>query len=161
MSFIENGRYFIVVGIILITQTMNASPPGFQCIDGQFKLPMHCNQIAGLQDYLNSSSTNAQSQWRDEKNAPIVRDCMRGVRLQNMALKNGSRQWCMTADDQAFKLLMEIGQDENQKYHAWKAIKDNSADVVFNNSQCFGSVCYRSSYPGLYRPLQQQGSAAR
>ncbi len=161
MSLLTNSHFYFYVGIILITQSLYSSPVEFQCADGQVRLPVQCQGITGLQAYLNNPSADLQPEWQDEKLAERVRECMRGVRLHNMDLKNDSKSWCATADDQAFKVLMKIGQEEVSRYQAWNKIKAGTTNVVFQNNQCFGSVCYRDSFHGRYHPLQDQQGAAR
>lgn len=112
-----------------------------------------CRQISGLDNYL-----KGDSQEPSPSDKSLLRECMRDVRTSNRILLAGSKPGCTVADDQAFKLLVKLGQQELSEYQA-RAAKTVD-DVVFEDKPCFGDLCWQTSkgWAGRYYPNRRSDS---
>lgn len=110
-------------------------------------MSLGCTFIDGLTDYLNGSGSEPSLANKDK-----LRTCLKDVRTSNRILLAGSKPGCTTADDQAFKLLLKLGQEEIREYQARQAKPVD--DIVFEDKPCFGSLCYQTNkgWAGRYNP---------
>lgn len=112
-------------------------------------MSLGCTFIDNLTDYLKGNAVEPSFNNREK-----LRACLKDVRTSNRILIAGSKPGCMTADDQAFKLLLKLGQEEVREFQARHAKPVDN--VVFEDRPCFGSICYQTDkgWAGRYNPHQ-------
>lgn len=117
-----------------------------------------CHQVAGLDSYLKQpgSELALPSQPAEREH---LRGCLRDVRSANTILLAGSKPGCPIADDQAFKMIMKLGQEEVREHLAQKA--KSVDDIVFEDKPCFGTLCWQTEkgWAGRYHPNQSAQGA--
>ncbi len=153
-------KFLALVSALLGNEIALAKSPLFQCHNDQVKISSRCDQLAGLREHLNN--TNFSTLELKQEDFELARECAIQVRRMNMDLKSESKKFCAVADDQAFKIITQVGQAEIQSHRAWSSNRREVTDVVFEDKQCFGSVCYRipNHYHVRYHPNRSQDSGA-
>jgi hypothetical protein len=157
MAWILNRRYTLLFFIAFLAGYAYATAPN-TCENGKVSISEDCRRISGLQDFLNQANHDLSAvDW--SKNRALLRECLRDVRTKNMALLADSKAGCPTPDDQAFRLLTKLGQEEVREYEAQHSNRDDVLDLKYVDPQCFGSICYQSRRTEVYNPTEGVGAA--
>jgi hypothetical protein len=157
MTWILDRRYSLLFFIAFLAGYAYATAP-ITCENGKVSVSKECQQISGLQDFLNQTDHDLPAIDSLERRA-LLRKCLRDVRTENMALLADSKAGCPIPDDQAFKLLTKLGQEEVREYQAQNSNRHDVLDLKYVDTQCFGSICYQTRRTKTYNPTESAGTA--
>ena len=141
-----------------LTVYAHANPASSTCEHGKVSVAQDCRQISGLQDFLNQEGHDWQLSDSQEDRA-LLRKCLREVRTTNMALIADSKAGCPIPDDQAFKLLTKLGQEEIREYDAQQPNQKDVLNLIYVDPKCFGSICYQTRPTQIYNPTEGADTA--
>jgi hypothetical protein len=157
MAWILDRRYTLLFFFAFMAGYAYATASN-TCENGKVSISKEYRQISGLQDFLNQAGHDLPVIDLLENRA-LLRKCLRDVRTENMALLADSKTGCPIPDDQAFKLLTKLGQEEVREYEAQNTNRHDVLDLKYVDPQCFGSICYQTRRTKIYNPTESAGTA--